>query len=86
MSKVLERDDLLAFICETHKGCITNVEFLCENLKVSRSEIRFDMSTVIRVDNGKRYKLDKTKVSWPRGKGNSLTIETPCPYTPLTIA
>ena len=81
---VLEKDDLLAFICEQHKDCITDVEFLFENLRVSKTTLNFDMQTVIRIDTGKRYKVHTQKITWYRKR--TLTVTTPCPYTPLTIS
>ena len=86
MSKTLEKDDLLKFICEMHKECITGVDLECKNLKVTRTDVSFDITTVIQVEGDKRYAVASVKEHWPRGKGNTLTISTPCPFKPLTIS
>ena len=84
--KVLEKSDLLAFICETHQDCIEDVSFLCENLKVSRNSVSFDVQTVVHA-YGKRYKMiNANHFTWSRGKGNTLTLQIPCPFVPLTIS
>jgi hypothetical protein len=84
--KVLEKDDLLAFICESNKDCIDEVNYRLENLKVSRHEITFDLYTVIEA-YGRSYKVNRRPqhLSWSRRKGNTLTLTTPCPFNPLTI-
>jgi hypothetical protein len=84
--EVRDRDEFLANIIDQHKDDVEGVSILCENLVVKRNKIIFDMSTVIKCKDGKRYKVTTESMQqWYRGKGNTLTFEMECPFKAVTV-
>jgi hypothetical protein len=84
--KVRERDEFLANIIDQHQDDIRQVNVLCEDLKVKRDKIIFNMSTVVVCKDGKQYKIATSPVQhWYRGKGDTLTFEIECPFKAVTV-
>jgi hypothetical protein len=83
---ILDKDELIKFVIDHHKDCIRGVEFVGENLVVRRGVVEFDLSTVIKADNGNKYRVASSFCSWSRGKGDKLTLMVDVPFTPLTLS